>query len=88
MKCTRCGYVTSYERLHCPRCRGEMVRIEVSQGKVLFSWKLNVTPEGNEEEYYLNVVEAGQGKVLCKSFEKFDEGEEVLIEQQVCKKKG
>lgn len=64
-----------------------MVKIQIDRGKVMLSWRLSVTPEGNEEEYYLNVVEVDKGKVMCKSFEKFVEGEEVIINQEICRKK-
>ncbi|MBB5253683.1 hypothetical protein [Sulfurisphaera ohwakuensis] len=71
MKCTKCGYMT-LGRIKCPKCGGELTNVEEIEGKVLFSWILNVTPENLEEKYYLSLVETHNGKVLCKSLERYE----------------
>lgn len=85
MKCVKCGFVTSWKRIRCPKCGSEMIEIHPKDGKVLESWKLNVTPEGFEESYYLNLVEAEQGKIICKSREYLLEGSKVIIEGETCR---
>ena len=71
MVCVNCGYIT-IGRIKCPKCGGELKEIEELEGKVIASWKLNVTPEGQEESYYLNFVDLGKGFVICKSKEKLE----------------
>jgi len=51
----------------------------------LESWKLNIIPEEFEESYYINLIDVGQGKVICKSKERLSEGSEVSIEGENCK---
>ncbi|BFH73117.1 hypothetical protein SJAV_10610 [Sulfurisphaera javensis] len=78
MKCINCGYIT-HERIKCPKCGGNLIQIFELKGEILYSWKLNVTPEGLEDSYYLNLVRVEDGKVLCKSEEKFKERDIVIV---------
>jgi len=83
MMCINCGYIT-IGRIKCPKCGGELKEVNELEGEVLASWKLNVTPEGQEESYYLNAVDVGKGLVICKSKEKL-EGK-VRIMKNECEK--
>ncbi len=85
MRCVKCGFVTSWKRIRCPKCGSEMTEFRVNDGVVLESWKLYVTPEGFEESYHINLVDIGQGKIMCKSKERLSEGSKVIIEGDTCK---
>jgi len=83
MICVNCGYIT-IGRIKCPKCGGELKKIEELEGEVTASWKLNVAPEGQEESYYLNFVDVRKGFVICKSKEKL-EGK-VKVTKNECEK--
>jgi len=85
MKCAKCGFLTSWKRIRCPVCGSCMAEFHVNKGIVLESWKLNVTPEGLEESYYINLVKVENGKILCKSKEHLTEGSSTIIEDNVCR---
>ncbi|ARM74670.1 hypothetical protein B6F84_00600 [Acidianus manzaensis] len=57
-----------------------------NNGTVILSWKLYVTPDGNEEEYYINLISLNGTKALCKSSSELKEGENVMINGQLCEK--
>jgi len=62
-----------------------MAEFHANKVIVLESWKLNVTPEGPEESYYINLVKVENGKMLCKSKEHLTEGSSTVIEGDVCR---
>jgi hypothetical protein len=55
------------------------------KGKIVTSWKLNVTPEGLDEAYYINLIKVDNGKIMCKSKKYLSEGTEVILEGEECK---
>jgi uncharacterized OB-fold protein len=65
-----CGFIGSERRALCPRCGSrDLKEFDPESGVVVETWKLNVTPEGLEESYYLVLAEVKGVKIILTSTE-------------------
>lgn len=83
-KC-RCGYVTTSDKVTCPRCGKHMVHCDwPDEGIVVSFSKLDAVPEGLNEKFHMALVAvAGKGpKVICWSPEDMSVGDRVAISEE------
>ncbi|MEM0305071.1 MAG: zinc ribbon domain-containing protein [Saccharolobus sp.] len=67
-KCKNCGYSFYAKRARCVKCGSTSFdEINASEGELLAYWKLNATPDGFEDTYWLCLLKVGDSKIFCRS---------------------
>ncbi len=84
--CKNCNYTFWVKRARCPKCSSsEFNEIKVNEGDVIQSWRLNATPDGFENSYFLLLVKVGSAKVFCRSLEHPRSNKVTIDENGLCR---
>lgn len=84
--CKKCGYVFWAKRARCPKCGSvEFDIVNENLGDLIVFWKLNATPEGFENSYYLCLVKIMGSNAFCRSLEEPKSSRVILNDDGTCK---
>lgn len=79
--CNICGKAFAVRREFCPGCRGDNIQTtEATAGKIAGSVFLTATPEGQEDSYFILLVESHGMRLICRSPVEIPHGSKVTLE--------